>query len=169
MSGSHLCIPRTETVQPHYFQNRIIMFCLPIPTLIYQWEIYIFPGLVSLFAAAKYVGCSWKYWGRAFTFPGHKFDFRCSVRLNPENSTTESGVMFLFLYSSYTLSCTGRSLTCHVPAITTNPSSRGGGGHLHSPFDSTVICILPSRSCSSFTNLLARFLSWIVWEKITNN
>ncbi len=28
MSGSHLCIPRNETVQPHFFQNRIIMFCL---------------------------------------------------------------------------------------------------------------------------------------------
>jgi hypothetical protein len=32
---SHLCIPRNETVEPPYFQNRIIMFCLPIPTLIY--------------------------------------------------------------------------------------------------------------------------------------
>jgi hypothetical protein len=31
MFGSHLCIPRNETVQPHYFQDRIIMFCLPIP------------------------------------------------------------------------------------------------------------------------------------------
>jgi len=29
-----LCIPRNETVQPLYFQSRIIMFCLPIPTLI---------------------------------------------------------------------------------------------------------------------------------------
>ena len=27
---------RNETVQPPYFQNRIIMFCLPIPTLIYS-------------------------------------------------------------------------------------------------------------------------------------
>ncbi len=44
MSGSHSCIPKNETVQPHYFQNRIIMFCLPIPTLIYLWDIYIFPG-----------------------------------------------------------------------------------------------------------------------------
>ncbi len=39
MSGSHLCIPRNETVQPPYFQNRITMFCLPSPTLIYIWEI----------------------------------------------------------------------------------------------------------------------------------
>jgi hypothetical protein len=28
MYGSHLCIPRNETVQPPYFQNRIIMFSL---------------------------------------------------------------------------------------------------------------------------------------------
>jgi hypothetical protein len=23
-----------------YFQNRVIMFCLPVPILIYRWEIY---------------------------------------------------------------------------------------------------------------------------------
>ncbi len=34
-----------------YFQNRIIMFCLPVPSLIYPWEIYIFPGSVCYFAA----------------------------------------------------------------------------------------------------------------------
>jgi hypothetical protein len=45
MSGSHLCIPRNETVQPPYFQNRIIMISLPNPTLVDLWEIYIFPGL----------------------------------------------------------------------------------------------------------------------------
>ncbi len=33
-------------VQPPYFQNWIIIFCLTIPTLIYLWEIYIFPGSV---------------------------------------------------------------------------------------------------------------------------
>ncbi len=32
-----------------YFQKRIIMFCLPAPTLRYLWEIYIFPGLVYPF------------------------------------------------------------------------------------------------------------------------
>jgi hypothetical protein len=41
MSGSHLCILRKETVQPRYFQNRIIMFCLPIPTLISVRDLYI--------------------------------------------------------------------------------------------------------------------------------
>ncbi len=30
------------------FLNRIIMICRPVPTLIYLWEIYIFPGSVSL-------------------------------------------------------------------------------------------------------------------------
>ncbi len=30
MSGSDLCIPRNETARPRYFQNRIIMFSLPI-------------------------------------------------------------------------------------------------------------------------------------------
>ncbi len=53
MSDSHLCIPRNETVQPRYFQNRILMFCLPIPTL---WEIYMYKlsRIGIFFAAAKY-------------------------------------------------------------------------------------------------------------------
>ncbi len=51
MSGSHLCISRNETVQPPYFQNRIIIFSLPIPTLTYLWEIYVFPGSVCLFCS----------------------------------------------------------------------------------------------------------------------
>ncbi len=41
MSGSYLCIPRNESVQPPYFQNKIIMFCLPIPTLISVRDLYI--------------------------------------------------------------------------------------------------------------------------------
>ncbi len=56
MFGSHLCIPRNETVQPRYFQNRIIMFCLPIPTLIYPWEIYAFPGSICLFGCSQICG-----------------------------------------------------------------------------------------------------------------
>ncbi len=42
-----------ETVQPPYFQNRIIMFCLPISKFMYLWEIYIFPGLVCLFCCSQ--------------------------------------------------------------------------------------------------------------------
>jgi hypothetical protein len=38
---SHLCIPRKETI---IFQKRIIMFYLPVPTLIYLCEIFMFPG-----------------------------------------------------------------------------------------------------------------------------
>ncbi len=33
--GFDLCIPRNEIVRPHYFQNRILMFCLPISTFMY--------------------------------------------------------------------------------------------------------------------------------------
>ncbi len=91
MSGSHLCFPRNETVQPPYVKNSIIMFCLTIPTLIYLWEIYIFPRLVcpQYFAAAKYVEyinlsqtheCGNWDWGRAIPKKGiHKWDFRCSA------------------------------------------------------------------------------------------
>ena len=63
MSGSHLCIPRNETVQPPYFQNRIIMFCVPIPTLIYSTcERFIYFQDRSVYlAAAKYVDRSWEY------------------------------------------------------------------------------------------------------------
>jgi hypothetical protein len=39
-----------------YFQNRIIMFHLPVPTLIYMWEIYIFLGLVWLFCCREICG-----------------------------------------------------------------------------------------------------------------
>ncbi len=39
-----------------YFQNRILMFCLAVPTLIYLWEIYIFPGSVCLFCCREIPG-----------------------------------------------------------------------------------------------------------------
>ncbi len=39
-----------------YFPNRIIMFCLPVPTLLYLWEIYILPGLVCLFCCREICG-----------------------------------------------------------------------------------------------------------------
>ncbi len=41
-----------------YFQDRIIMFCLPVPTLIFLWEIYIFPGSVCLFCCREICGPS---------------------------------------------------------------------------------------------------------------
>ncbi len=97
MSGSHLWIPRNETVQcaaSLYFQNRIIIFCLAIPTVIYLWEIYIFPVWVFLFCCSQICGLrSWGYincsqthecgnWdsGRAIPRKGiHKWDFTCST------------------------------------------------------------------------------------------
>ncbi len=36
-----------------YFQNRIIMFCLPVPTLIYLWELHIFPRSTCLFCCRE--------------------------------------------------------------------------------------------------------------------
>ncbi len=85
----------TETVQPPYFQNRIIMFCLLISTLIYQWEIYIFPGSVCLFCCSQICGLilgkyksltgtwMWKLRLRPRNSRKgiHKWDFCCSVGL----------------------------------------------------------------------------------------
>ncbi len=53
-----------------YFQNRIILFCLPVPTLIYLWEIHIFPGSVCLFCCryrnrSQTHECGNWDWGRA--------------------------------------------------------------------------------------------------------
>jgi hypothetical protein len=62
MFGSHLCIPGNETVQPRYFQNRVIIFCLLILTLIYDCERFIYIQDRSVyFAAAKYVDRFWEY------------------------------------------------------------------------------------------------------------
>ncbi len=80
-----------------YFQNRIIMFCLPVPTLLYLWEIYIYFQDRSAYpGVGKYVVRSWEYiiahikqihefgnwdWGRAIPRKGiHKWDFQCSLR-----------------------------------------------------------------------------------------
>ncbi len=80
-----------------YFQNRIIMFCLPVPRLIYLWEIYIFPRLVCLFSCREICGpilgicnpsqtheCRNWDWGRAIPRKGiYKWDFPCSVLVLP--------------------------------------------------------------------------------------
>ncbi len=73
-----------------YFQNRIIIFCFPVPTLIYLWEIYIFPGLTILLQKNMWTDPRNIYhrhmnveiggWGRAIPRKGiHKWDFLCSV------------------------------------------------------------------------------------------
>ncbi len=46
--------PETKLLFPKH--NYCIMFCLPVPTLIYLWEIYIFPWSVCLF-------CCREIWG----------------------------------------------------------------------------------------------------------
>ncbi len=53
MSGSHLIYSQKLKCD---FQNRIIMFCLPVPTLWYLWEIYIIPGSVYLFCCREICG-----------------------------------------------------------------------------------------------------------------
>jgi hypothetical protein len=63
MSGFDLYITRNETAWPRYFQNRSIMFYLPIPTFMYLWAICIFPGSVCLFCCSQ-IGrpiLSWEY------------------------------------------------------------------------------------------------------------
>jgi hypothetical protein len=105
MSGPHLCIPRNETVQPPFFQNRIIMFCFPIPTLIYLGEIYIFPGSVCLFCCSQICGpilgiCSTNRWQ---THKCGNWDWgRTIPRKGKQNGITSAGVPYLpvhlFLY-----------------------------------------------------------------------
>jgi hypothetical protein len=139
MSGSHLCIPRNETVQPCYFQNRIIMFCLPIPTLINLWEIYIFPGSVCLFlAAAEHVDWSWEYlnrwethecrnwdWGRVITLLGiHNLDFRyralltilslCVSKAKPHSQISTKYLQVEWLYSVRIYDILKRSTVLHA-------------------------------------------------------
>ncbi len=97
-SNINVCFPFMYSQKWNcYFQNRIIIFCLPVPTLVYLWEIYIFPGSVCLFCCRKikYVDRSLIYksltdtwmWklrlrGRAIPRKGiHKGDFRCSMHV----------------------------------------------------------------------------------------
>ncbi len=81
-----------------YFQNRIILLCHPLPTLIYLWEIYIlyFQDRYAYSATGKYVDRFWEYinrsqthecgnwdWSRAIPRKGiHKWDFPCSGGLS---------------------------------------------------------------------------------------
>jgi hypothetical protein len=65
MSGSDLCIPRNETPRPRYFHNRIVIFRLPISTLMYLWAIYIFVYCPQL-------GGSFKDWYKLRVFKEKK-------------------------------------------------------------------------------------------------
>ncbi len=77
-----------------YFQNRIVMFCLPVPKLIYLREIYIFQRLVCLFCCKEICGLilgiyksltytwMWKLGLRLRNSRKgiHKWDFPCSAQ-----------------------------------------------------------------------------------------
>jgi hypothetical protein len=107
MSGSHLCIPEKWNC---YFQNRIIMFCLLVPTLtVYTCERFIyFQDRSAYSAAGKSVDWSWEYincsqthecgnwdWGRAIPRKRiNKWDFRCSVR----TKNTQTTIFWYFKY-----------------------------------------------------------------------
>ncbi len=94
MSISHLCIPRNETVQPPYFQNRIIMspnsythmsvrdlyISRISPSILLQ------PNMWTNHRSWEYINRSQTHecgnwdWGRTIPRKGiHKWDFRCSV------------------------------------------------------------------------------------------
>ncbi len=95
-----LCIPRNETARPRYFQNRIIMFCLSISTLMYLWAIYIFPRIDMPILLREICGpiqgiylnrsqtheCGIWDWDPAIPKKGiHKWDFPCSAISNIHN------------------------------------------------------------------------------------
>ncbi len=79
MSG--LCIPRNETALPRYFQNIIIMFCLPISTFMYLWAIYIFRDQWRKYINRWQISeCRNWEWGRSVSFLGwHVSNFRYSA------------------------------------------------------------------------------------------
>ncbi len=62
-SNINVCFPSMNSQKWNcYFKNRNIRFCLPVPTLIHLWEIYIYFQDQSAFSAAgKYVDRSWEY------------------------------------------------------------------------------------------------------------
>ncbi len=96
-----------------YIQHRIIMFCLLVPTLIYLWEIYIFPGSVCQFCCKEISGlilriykCGNWDWGRAIPRKGiHIWDFSCSVDRSGEQLIcwyfAEQGQSSSYLHSCY--------------------------------------------------------------------
>jgi hypothetical protein len=131
MSGIHLCVSRNETVQPPCFQNRFKMFCIPIPTLIYLWENYIFSGSVCLFS------CMPNMW----TDPGKAIHIKIELLTDTwmQEWNWVRAILFLgihkldFRYSSAAVSLQATALTINT--------IRGGVSYPHSRSDSTLASI----------------------------
>jgi hypothetical protein len=111
MSGSHLYIPRNETVQPPSFQNRIIMFCLPIPTLIYLWENYIFPGSVCLFC------CSQICRPILGIYKLSTDTWMWKLRLRPRNSQKKEFINGIFVAVQYIMTCLSCTLYRYIKLL----------------------------------------------------
>ncbi len=95
------------------------MFCLPVPTLLYLWEIYIFPGSVYLFCCREICGPIREYinlsqthecgnwnWVRAIPRKGiHKWDFHCSVVALPADDAfcgeADRQLMLIYQLTNY--------------------------------------------------------------------
>ncbi len=77
MSGSDWCIPRNKTARPFYFQNKILMFCHPIPA---AWCSQIGWPILGYINPLQIHECrNWEQ-GRAVLFLKiHKSDFRYSA------------------------------------------------------------------------------------------
>ncbi len=91
-SNINVCFPVMYSQKWNcYFQNRIIVFCLPVPTLIFLWEINIFPGSVCLFCCSEICG---------LILGIHKSltdTWRGKLGLRPSNSQKKEYINWIFL------------------------------------------------------------------------
>ena len=151
------------------------MFCLAVPTLIYLWDIYIFPGSVCLFCCREIYGRSWEYinrsqthkcgnwdWGRAIPIKGiHNWEFPCSVSLW-KNRHKRRHVSTIFCYQM--LQC---SFSCMQIRVA-DPN------HNNADLDPTFftlmrIRILTWKWCESATTGLYRPSKDLFWAAILLN